>query len=179
KSQEPHPSSPARNQSLLASAATVNSSFIDEFSLASRLSYFLWSTMPDAELLDLARRGELRENLGPQVKRMLADARSQDFVENFVGQWLQVRDVEGIDINARMVLARDSGQERGFQRNRRRFQELREIPEEKLTPEQKSELEQMLQEFRRRFANRPQVELDRDLRRALRQETEMLFAYVL
>jgi hypothetical protein len=174
-----HSSPATASQSLLRSAAAMKSSFVDEYSLASRLSYFLWSTLPDAELFALAERGELRKNLGPQVKRMLADDRSQQFVENFIGQWLQVRDVEGIDINARAVLARDSGQERGFQRNRRRFQELREIPEDKLTPEQKVELEQMRQEFRRRFANRPQVELDRDLRRALRQETEMLFAYIL
>lgn len=152
---------------------------IDEYSLASRLSYFLWSTMPDAELLALADRGELRKNLEPQIKRMLADDRSEQFVENFVGQWLQVRDVDGIDINVRAVLSRDSGQERGFQRNRRRFQELRAIPEEKLTPEEKAELEQIRQQFRRRFGNRPQVELDRELRRALRQETEMLFAYLL
>jgi uncharacterized protein DUF1592/uncharacterized protein DUF1588/uncharacterized protein DUF1587/uncharacterized protein DUF1585/uncharacterized protein DUF1595 len=153
-------------------------SLVDEYSLASRLSYFLWSTMPDEELFRLAGRGELRKNLGAQVKRMMADARSQEFVENFVGQWLQVRDVEGIDINARVVLARDSGQEGNFQRDRRRFQELRDIPDEKLTPEQRAELEKMREQFRRR-QNRPQIELDRDLRRALRQETEMLFAHVL
>jgi len=153
-------------------------SLVDEYSLASRLSYFLWSTMPDEELFRLAGRGELRKNLGAQVKRMLGDARSQELVENFVGQWLQVRDVEGIDINARIVLARDSGQEGSFQRDRRRFQELRDIPDEKLTPEQRVEIEKMREQLRRR-QNRPQVELDRDLRRALRQETEMLFAHVL
>jgi hypothetical protein len=46
---------------------------VDEYSLASRLSYFLWSTMPDRQLLDLAARGELRQQLAVQVKRMLAD----------------------------------------------------------------------------------------------------------
>jgi hypothetical protein len=152
---------------------------VDEYSLACRLSYFLWSTMPDDELFRVAERGELRKGLGAQVKRMLADPRSEQLVENFVGQWLQVRDVEGIDINARVVLARDSGQEGNLQRDRRRFQELRDIPEDKLTPEQRAELEKMREQFRRRSANRPQVELDRDLRRALRQETEMLFAHVL
>jgi hypothetical protein len=85
---------------------------IDEYSLASRLSYFLWSTMPDDELLSLARHGQLRNNLDAQVKRMLADPRSEQLVENFTGQWLQTRDVAGISIDARTVLARDSGQER-------------------------------------------------------------------
>ena len=152
---------------------------VDEFSFASRLSYFLWSTMPDDELLRLAERGELRKNLGPQVKRMLDDSRSRELVENFVGQWLQTRDVDGIDINTRAVLARDSGQFGDFQRRRRRFQELNDIPDEKLTPEQRAELEKIREEFRRRRQNRPQVELDGELRRALRQETEMTFAYVL
>jgi hypothetical protein len=160
-------------------SAGAKHSFVDEYSLASRLSYFLWSTMPDAELLRLAEQHELRKNLAAQVKRMLADSRSEALVENFTGQWLQVRDVEGIDINARAVLARDRGEERGFNRDRRRFQELRDIPDEKLTPEQKKELEEMRAQFRRRFQNRQQVELDRDLRRALRQETELAFAYVL
>ncbi len=153
--------------------------FIDEYSLASRLSYFLWSTMPDAELFRLAGQRELRKNLAAQMKRMLADSRSEALVENFVGQWLQVRDVEGIDINVFSVLARDRGEERSFNRNRRRFQELREIPEDKLTPEQKKEIEEFRAQFRNRQRNRPQVEFDRDLRRALRQETEMAFAHVL
>jgi len=152
---------------------------VDEYSLTARLSYFLWSTMPDDELLGLAERGQLRKNLGPQVKRMLEDPRSRELVENFVGQWLQTRDVDGIDINARVVLARDTGQFGDFQRRRRRFEELRDIPEEKLTPEQRAELEKMREEFRRRRLNRPQVELDGELRRALRQETEMVFAHIL
>ena len=80
---------------------------IDEHSLASRLSYLLWSTMPDQELTSLADRGELRKNLQPQVKRLLADSRSKEFIENFTGQWLQVRDVAGISINERAVFARE------------------------------------------------------------------------
>ena len=152
---------------------------VDEYALASRLSYFLWSTLPDDELFGLAERGELRKNLGAQVQRMLQDRRAEALVENFVGQWLQVRDVEGIDINARAVLARDSGEERDFDRRRRRFQELTAIPDEQRTAEQKAELQQMFEQRRRRFGNRPMIELDRDLRRALRQETEMCFSYVL
>jgi hypothetical protein len=151
---------------------------VDEYALASRLSYFLWSTLPDPELSRLAERHTLRENLGAQVKRMLADRRSEAFIDNFVGQWLQVRDVEGIDINARVVLARDSGQERDFQRRRQRFQELIAIPEEQRTAEQKAELQQMF-ERRRRQNNKPEIELDRELRRALRDETQLCFGYVM
>jgi hypothetical protein len=71
---------------------------IDEYSLASRLSYFFWSTMPDQELLDLAARGELRANLAAQSKRLMNDSRSEALVKNFTGQWLQARDVETISI---------------------------------------------------------------------------------
>ena len=77
---------------------------VDEFALASRLSYFLWSSLPDAELFELAAKGELRANLADQVDRMLEDAKAQRFVENFVGQWLQTRDVEGINVDPRRVL---------------------------------------------------------------------------
>jgi hypothetical protein len=89
---------------------------VDEYALATRLSYFLWSTMPDDELFGLAHRGELRQNLGAQVNRMLKDPRSQALVENFTGQWLQVRDVEGMQIDARVVLARDNNTEAEMRR---------------------------------------------------------------
>ena len=77
---------------------------IDEYSLASRLSYFLWSSMPDARLFELARQGRLRENLRAEVERMLRDPQSGAFVHNFTGQWLQARDIESVPINARAVL---------------------------------------------------------------------------
>jgi mono/diheme cytochrome c family protein len=83
--------------------------YVDEYALASRLSYFLWSTMPDEELTRLAGRGELRKNLASQVKRMRADARSEALTQNFVGQWLQVLDVEGFTIDVRTVLRQDGG----------------------------------------------------------------------
>jgi hypothetical protein len=72
---------------------------IDEYSLASRLSYFLWSTMPDDELLEMAERRQLRANLPQQLARMIQDARSNGLVTNFVGQWLQARDVETVAID--------------------------------------------------------------------------------
>ena len=73
---------------------------VDEYALASRLSYFLWSTMPDDELMRLADDGELRENLPAQVERMLKDSRSEALVSNFAGQWLRARDVEHVEIDA-------------------------------------------------------------------------------
>jgi cytochrome c553 len=66
---------------------------VDEFALASRLSYFLWSSMPDQELTDLAAKNQLRKNLDAEVKRMLASPKSQAFVENFAGQWLEIRNL--------------------------------------------------------------------------------------
>lgn len=75
-------------------AATPKAVPIDEVTLASRLSYFLWSSMPDDELLGLAEQGELRKNLTAQVKRMLASPKAISLVENFAGQWLQIRSLE-------------------------------------------------------------------------------------
>lgn len=68
---------------------------LDDFALASRLSYFLWRTMPDEELLALAERGKLTkpETLHDQVERLLSDARSEAFVKDFTGQWLNLRDI--------------------------------------------------------------------------------------
>jgi len=83
---------------------------IDEFALASRLSYFLWSSLPDDDLLKLAGEGRLRANLRAQVDRMIADPRGHRFVSNFVGQWLETRDVEGINIDAgRFLGVKDLG----------------------------------------------------------------------
>lgn len=84
---------------------------LDEYSLASRLSFFLWSSVPDDELLSLAYNKKLRENLGQQVERMLADPRSNRLVKNFVGQWLQARDVDTVAINPRVVMGLASGRE--------------------------------------------------------------------
>jgi hypothetical protein len=71
---------------------------IDGPELASRLSYFLWSSMPDDELLDLAIRGELNRSdvLEAQVRRMLADERSRSLVNNFAAQWLYLRNLEAV-----------------------------------------------------------------------------------
>lgn len=80
---------------------------LDEYALASRLSYFLWSTMPDQELFDLADRGQLRSQLSDQVKRMLQDSKIESgLVRNFTGQWLRTRDVYSVDINGKAVLGK-------------------------------------------------------------------------
>jgi mono/diheme cytochrome c family protein len=69
---------------------------ISDLDLASRLSFFLWSSIPDDELLDVASKGRLRDAavLTRQVKRMIADRRSETFVRNFAGQWLYLRNLE-------------------------------------------------------------------------------------
>src|SRR5581483_11575014 len=98
---------------------------VDDIDLASRLSFFLWSSIPDDTLIDVAAAGHLNEPrvLEQQVRRMLADPRSQAFVENFAGQWLRLREL--------------------------------------------------------RAAEPADPEFDENLRQALRQETQMLFANIL
>ncbi len=68
---------------------------VDDYTVASRLSYFLWSTMPDEQLLQLASTGELRDPRvqHQQVERMLKDPRSEQFVSHFIGQWLKQREI--------------------------------------------------------------------------------------
>jgi hypothetical protein len=71
---------------------------INDFELASRLSFFLWSSIPDDELLELARRGRLSEpaTLDRQVERMLNDEKSRALVDNFASQWLGLKDLSGL-----------------------------------------------------------------------------------
>jgi len=71
---------------------------VSDVELASRLSYFLWNSMPDEELLSLAERRRLNvpEVLDAQVKRMLADPKSEAMAENFAGQWLEIRNLDAI-----------------------------------------------------------------------------------
>jgi len=77
---------------------------LDDYALAARLSYFLWCSLPDERLWKLAGAGQLRAHLNEEVERMLADSKSDRFIEAFVGQWLRTRDVAGIHIDARRVL---------------------------------------------------------------------------
>ncbi len=70
---------------------------VDEFALASRLSYFLWSSMPDEELFSQAEHHALRHNLDAEVKRMILDPKSGALVSNFAGQWLQLRNLDFVN----------------------------------------------------------------------------------
>ena len=69
---------------------------ITDLELASRLSFFIWSTVPDAELLEVAKQNRLSDPkvLEQQTRRMLADPRSSELVDNFVGQWLRLRELK-------------------------------------------------------------------------------------
>jgi hypothetical protein len=90
---------------------------VADVELASRLSFFLWSSIPDAELLQLAARGRLQEAkvLEQQVRRMLADPRAAALVDNFAGQWLRLRALDAIpadgqsfDENLRQSMLRET-----------------------------------------------------------------------
>ncbi len=74
---------------------------VSDFDLASRLSYFLWSSMPDEQLLGLAENGTLHDAkvLDTQVRRMLSDSRSAALAGNFAGQWLELRNLEGMKLD--------------------------------------------------------------------------------
>lgn len=77
---------------------------LDDYSLASRLSYFLWNTMPDAELLKLAGSGRLSDKavLRSQVNRMLADERGRNFVKDFAAQWLDLSQIDFTEPDRRL-----------------------------------------------------------------------------
>ena len=144
---------------------------VDEYGLASRLSYLLWSTMPDDELFALAERGELRKNLPDQMQRMVRDKRSDEFVTSFAGQWLRSSDVEKVSIDPIAAL--------GFQkeyaklrasfggRGRRTQQE-----ESNDSPDTQKDIARYkeLGGLRDRF--------DASVRSAMRNETEMSFEYI-
>ncbi len=88
---------------------------VSDVALASRLSFFLWSSIPDDELIDVATKGRLRDPkvLDQQVKRMLADEKADALVENFAGQWLYLRELEHLQTEARNF---DENLRRSFRR---------------------------------------------------------------
>jgi len=94
------PSSSRISRAVLAqdAPAAEATAKVSDFQLASRLSFFLWSSIPDDELLRLAEQGKLAQPavLQQQVRRMMADTRSRSLIENFVGQWLELRRLEGV-----------------------------------------------------------------------------------
>jgi hypothetical protein len=78
---------------LFIEPASVGTQLLDETSLATRLSYFLWKSPPDAELRKAAQEGRLRRELTKTVERMLLDGRSHSLARDFMGQWLQLRNI--------------------------------------------------------------------------------------
>jgi len=140
---------------------------VDEYSLASRLSYFLWSTMPDKPLVDLAARGQLRANLAAQVTRMLADPKAKALPVNFTGQWLESRDIDGISSNAREILIRDIGEEATLKQLRAAWERGDEASAKKFA----HQLDEVLKP-------KGEWDLDGDLRSAIRRETSMYFQHI-
>jgi hypothetical protein len=106
-----------------AGAAPGSVYSVGDFELASRLSFFLWSSIPDDELLDAARAGTLRQPdvLRRQVNRMLADPRSRSLVTNFAAQWLFLRDVETKEPDVYLFRDFDEGVRAAFARETELF----------------------------------------------------------
>ena len=96
---------------------------VSDLELASRLSFFLWSSIPDDELLDVATRGELQNPtvLEQQVRRMLADARSRALVRNLFGQWLHLRNLAGVTPDQETFPDFDESLRQAFQREMELF----------------------------------------------------------
>ncbi len=96
---------------------------ISDLELASRLSFFLWSSIPDDELLDAAIRGELHrpDVFEKQARRMLADPRSYNLASNFAGQWLRLRNLESVSPNVRQYPDFDDNLRQAFRQETELF----------------------------------------------------------
>jgi len=96
---------------------------VNDFELASRLSFFLWSSIPDDELLLLARKGSLQDPavLLQQVDRMLADRRSRALIDNFAGQWLYLRNLEQVRPDPDIFPDFDTSLQQSFRRETELF----------------------------------------------------------
>ena len=96
---------------------------LSDLELASRLSFFIWKSIPDDELLDLAEEGRLREPevLAEQVDRLLADERSNRFIDDFAGQWLQMRNIDSQDPDGALFATFDDSLRAAMVRETRLF----------------------------------------------------------
>lgn len=155
-------------------------SLVDEYSLASRLSYFLWSTMPDEELFRLARENTLRENLPQQIDRMIADPRWGQFVSQFAGQWLHSRDVEHFTVQVPDILRRDDPPNPKLAKLLKRLLTLRMIPSRDRTKQQRRELKNVSKKYHKATAKYRDIDHAkyRALKSFMRQETELHFEHV-
>src|SRR5437762_66188 len=135
--------------------------------------------MPAEDLFQRAAENRLRQNLSAQVSRLLADKRSGEFVRNFAGQWLQARSIDTAIVNAAAVLSKEQPLDPKAEERRARFRELIRKPADMLTEAEKKELEEARANFVGRFRRFAQFELNGELRRAMRQETEMTFEHLL
>ena len=109
-----------RDPSEIASKAVYR---ISDIELASRLSFFLWSSLPDDELLELAERGTLHEPkvLEEQTRRMLADPRSSNLIDNFAAQWLYLRNLDSITPDLRQFPDFDDNLRQSFRKETELF----------------------------------------------------------
>ena len=112
-----------RGETEPANLAPGKSYRISDLALASRLSFFLWSSIPDDELLTLAAQGKLKDPavLERQVRRMLADPRSEALVNNFTGQWLNVRGLQDAEPVAALYPDFDDNLRQAFRREMELF----------------------------------------------------------
>jgi hypothetical protein len=96
---------------------------VTDLQLASRLSFFLWSSIPDDELLDVAARGNLSKPkiLAQQARRMLADPRARSLASNFADQWLYLRNIESLTPDVRLFPDFDDNLRRAFRRETELF----------------------------------------------------------
>jgi len=158
-----------RMESTVPASTEATFALLHEFSLASRLSYFVWSTMPDAELFRLAEAGELRRQLPQQIDRMMRDDRAKEFVRNFTGQWLRTRDVTQISIDPVVVF----GKQREYEELLAQFRSFRSRPLGRtLTPEEQNVRERF------RALRGLQDRFNDEMKRSMRRETEMCMEYI-
>ena len=112
-----------RLESDAPSVAPGNAHLVSDFELASRLSFFLWNSIPDDELLDVAGNGKLRDPalLDREVRRMLSDQRASTLVDNFAAQWLGLRGLEEFRPDRKVYPEFDSSLRGAFLRETRLF----------------------------------------------------------